>query len=199
MSLELIICHSKLSGGERQRIGIARAILKRPDIILLDEATSAVDTRTEHFIQQGIENLCRQRTTVVIAWVFVTFPMLKANNSSHRLSTVMRADYILVIMGGQIKESGNHHSLLREKGEYFDLWSKQIFHQPKEDDATPSADVVTTETIVQRDQELQSIRDTLRNSLSESVKAAKPQHNLTEGQESPSTAELKTPVSASTS
>ena len=75
----------KLSGGEKQRVAIARAMLKKPEIILLDEATSAVDTDTEHLIQDGFKALCNDRTTFIVA---------------HRLSTIMRADRILVVMNG---------------------------------------------------------------------------------------------------
>ncbi|TAQ86264.1 hypothetical protein B7494_g5424 [Chlorociboria aeruginascens] len=105
----------KLSGGEKQRVAIARAILKKPDIILLDEATSAVDTDTEQTIQEGFKNLCKGRTTFVVA---------------HRLSTIMRADRILVIMNGEVVESGSHDELIHSNGKYHDLWSKQIFVKP---------------------------------------------------------------------
>ncbi|PBP16225.1 ABC transporter [Diplocarpon rosae] len=105
----------KLSGGEKQRVAIARAILKRPNIILLDEATSAVDTETEQLIQAGFKTLCHGRTTFIVA---------------HRLSTVMKADQILVIMNGKIAEHGSHEDLIHIKGKYHDLWSKQIFAKP---------------------------------------------------------------------
>ncbi|PBP22523.1 hypothetical protein BUE80_DR006542, partial [Diplocarpon rosae] len=105
----------KLSGGEKQRVAIARAILKRPNIILLDEATSAVDTETEQLIQAGFKTLCHGRTTFIVA---------------HRLSTVMKADQILVIMNGKIAEHGSHDELIHMKGKYHDLWSKQIFARP---------------------------------------------------------------------
>lgn len=102
----------KLSGGELQRVAIARAILKDPDIVLLDEATSAVDTDTEHKIQLSFESLCRGRTTFIVA---------------HRLSTIMNADRIVVIEQGQILEQGTHYELLAAQGRYADLWSKQGF------------------------------------------------------------------------
>ncbi|RKF54300.1 Heavy metal tolerance protein [Golovinomyces cichoracearum] len=102
----------KLSGGEKQRIAIARVILKRPDILILDEATSAVDTETEQFIQEGLNNLCQGRTTFLVA---------------HRLSTILKADYIYVVMDGEIVEEGSHSSLILENGKYKELWSKQIY------------------------------------------------------------------------
>ncbi|KAK8055277.1 hypothetical protein PG993_000504 [Apiospora rasikravindrae] len=107
----------KLSGGELQRIAIARAILKHPDIVLLDEATSSVDTETEQKIQGGLHALCEGRTTFIVA---------------HRLSTVMNADTIFVVSDGEIAEQGSHEELLERKGKYAELWSKQIFAKPKE-------------------------------------------------------------------
>ena len=101
----------KLSGGEQQRIAIARVILKEPKIILLDEATSAVDSETEGHIQDALRNLVHGRTTFTVA---------------HRLSTVSDADMILVINEGCIVEQGPPHLLLKAKGKYFDLWTKQI-------------------------------------------------------------------------
>ena len=101
----------KLSGGELQRIAIARVILKEPKIILLDEATSAVDSETESYIQDALRNLAHGRTTFTVA---------------HRLSTVSDADMILVIKEGCVVEQGPPHLLLKAKGKYFDLWTKQI-------------------------------------------------------------------------
>ena len=101
----------KLSGGELQRIAIARVILKEPKIILLDEATSSVDSETEGHIQDALRNLTHGRTTFTVA---------------HRLSTVSDADMILVIKEGCIVEQGPPHLLLKAKGIYFDLWTKQI-------------------------------------------------------------------------
>lgn len=101
----------KLSGGEIQRIAIARAILKEPKIILLDEATSAVDSQTEHNIQSALRRLTEGRTTFVIA---------------HRLSTVMDADIMLVIKDGAIIEQGAPKELLKDKeGKFSHLWSLQ--------------------------------------------------------------------------
>ncbi|CEJ83102.1 hypothetical protein VHEMI03130 [[Torrubiella] hemipterigena] len=102
----------KLSGGELQRVAIARAILKRPDIVLLDEATSAVDTDTEQQIQQSFEGLCQGRTTFIVA---------------HRLSTIKNADRIVVVENGSILEQGTHQDLLAAGGRYAYLWSKQGF------------------------------------------------------------------------
>ena len=101
----------KLSGGEKQRIAIARTLLKNPKIVLLDEATSSVDTDTESKIQCALKNLIQGRTTFVVA---------------HRLSTVLDADIVLVIKDGMILEQGSPKALLAAKGKYHDLWRKQI-------------------------------------------------------------------------
>ncbi|KAI4143657.1 MAG: hypothetical protein LQ341_002855 [Variospora aurantia] len=101
----------KLSGGELQRLAIARAILKDPGIILLDEATSSVDTDTESQIQKALFELTKGRTTITVA---------------HRLSTVVDADIILVIKDGTILEQGPPKQLLVAKGKYYDLWCKQV-------------------------------------------------------------------------
>ena len=100
----------KLSGGQRQRIAIARAILANPRILILDEATSNLDTESESFIQQSLGNLMKGRTTFVIA---------------HRLSTIRQADQILVIEQGVIAERGRHEELIEKKGRYFDLYTYQ--------------------------------------------------------------------------
>jgi ABC-type multidrug transport system fused ATPase/permease subunit len=100
----------KLSGGQRQRISIARAILANPKIIILDEATSNLDTESESFIQKSLQALMKDRTTFVIA---------------HRLSTIQKADQILVIEEGNIVERGKHDELLAKKGRYFDLYTYQ--------------------------------------------------------------------------
>lgn len=100
----------KLSGGQKQRVSIARAILADPRILILDEATSSLDSESEAMIQEGLRYLMRGRTTFVIA---------------HRLSTVRRADQILVVEGGQIIERGTHGSLYAAGGRYFDLYTKQ--------------------------------------------------------------------------
>jgi ABC-type transport system involved in Fe-S cluster assembly fused permease/ATPase subunit len=100
----------KLSGGEKQRVAIARTILKAPAILILDEATSALDTKTERDIQAALDEVSRNRTTVVIA---------------HRLSTVVNADEILVLRDGLVAERGNHHALLQHDGLYAQMWSRQ--------------------------------------------------------------------------
>ncbi|KAF7543287.1 hypothetical protein G7Z17_g10856 [Cylindrodendrum hubeiense] len=111
----------KLSGGELQRIAIARAMLKKPDIVLLDEATSSVDTDTEQQIQVSFKRLCQGRTTFIVA---------------HRLSTIMNADRIIVVENGEILQQGNHNELIVSGGRYADLWSKQVFIRPTDDDKT---------------------------------------------------------------
>ncbi len=100
----------KLSGGQRQRISIARALLANPKIIILDEATSNLDTESESFIQKSLQELMKDRTTFVIA---------------HRLSTIIKADQILVIEDGNIVERGKHDELIAKKGRYFDLYTYQ--------------------------------------------------------------------------
>ena len=100
----------KLSGGEKQRVAIARTILKAPSILILDEATSALDTKTERDIQSALDEVSRNRTTVVIA---------------HRLSTVVNADEILVLRDGQVAERGNHAALLASDGIYAQMWNRQ--------------------------------------------------------------------------
>jgi subfamily B ATP-binding cassette protein MsbA len=103
---------SKLSGGQRQRISIARALLKNPPILILDEATSSLDTESEKLVQEAIINLMKNRTSIVIA---------------HRLSTVKHADEILVLEDGQIVENGNHKQLLAINGYYKKYHSLQMF------------------------------------------------------------------------
>ena len=100
----------KLSGGQRQRLAIARAILANPRILILDEATSNLDTESESYIQQSLNELMKGRTTFVIA---------------HRLSTIKRADKILVIEKGEIAESGTHDELIAKEGRYFQLYTYQ--------------------------------------------------------------------------
>jgi len=116
----------KLSGGQRQRISIARAILAEPRILILDEATSSLDSESEQMIQQGLSYLMQGRTTFVIA---------------HRLSTIRRADQIMVMEQGQIVERGTHAQLYAARGRYYDLYTRQhgveenLFLAPGEGDA----------------------------------------------------------------
>ena len=101
----------RLSGGQRQRIAIARGILKNPPLLILDEATSSLDTESEHLVQTAIDNLMAERTVLVIA---------------HRLTTVENADSILVMDSGQIVASGTHQELLSQEGLYTRLYNKQF-------------------------------------------------------------------------
>jgi len=121
----------KLSGGQRQRVSIARAILADPRILILDEATSSLDSESEALIQEGLKYLMQGRTTFVIA---------------HRLSTIRRADQILVVEAGRILERGTHEELYAARGRYYDLYTKQhgmeanLFLAPGEGDEQPAAD-----------------------------------------------------------
>ena len=102
---------TKLSGGEKQRISIARALLKDAPILILDEATSSLDTEAEIEVQEALDNLMRGRTTLVIA---------------HRLSTIRNADRIIALVNGEIVEEGNHDALMEKKGEYYRLYNLQF-------------------------------------------------------------------------
>lgn len=100
----------KLSGGERQRVAIARAMLKDSPILMLDEATSSLDSISEYYIQDAFTELMKGKTTIVIA---------------HRLSTIQKMDRIIVLDNGKIVEQGTHKELLEKSGVYADLWSHQ--------------------------------------------------------------------------
>lgn len=108
----------KASGGERQRLAIARALLRRPRILIFDEATSSLDSLTEEEIAQTLRDLAaaRSRITLLIA---------------HRLSTVMHSDRICVLEKGRIVEQGTHAALLKEKGLYYAMWRQQVGERPK--------------------------------------------------------------------
>jgi ABC-type multidrug transport system fused ATPase/permease subunit len=101
---------NKLSGGQKQRLCIARALYKNPEILILDEATSALDTESEKLVQEALDNLMRDRTSLVIA---------------HRLSTIKNADEIIVLSNGEITERGTHQELLELQGSYYRLCSLQ--------------------------------------------------------------------------
>ncbi len=124
----------KLSGGQRQRVSIARALLADPRILILDEATSSLDSESEAMIQQGLSELLRGRTTFVIA---------------HRLSTIRRADQILVVEDGRIVEHGTHKTLFAAGGRYFEMYTKQhglaenLFLAPGEVPAEAAAETET--------------------------------------------------------
>ncbi len=103
---------NKLSGGQKQRLSIARAVLKNPPVMILDEATSALDTESEKLVQKALENMMKNRTSVVIA---------------HRLSTIQNADTIVVMQRGEIVEQGKHQELIAANGTYKKLVEMQSF------------------------------------------------------------------------
>ncbi|HET8916716.1 MAG TPA: ATP-binding cassette domain-containing protein, partial [Candidatus Binatia bacterium] len=106
----------QLSGGQRQRLAIARALLKDAPILILDEATSALDSDSERMVQEALEHLMTERTTLVIA---------------HRLSTIRNADRIVVLVDGTIAEEGTHEELLARKSEYSRLYSLQMLEEER--------------------------------------------------------------------
>ena len=114
----------RLSGGEKQRLCIARALLKDAPILILDEATSSLDTEAEAIVQKAMDNLMAGRTTFVIA---------------HRLSTVAKADRIIVVVDGRIVEEGRHDDLIARRGAYYKLYHMQFGSGPADAmDGTPS-------------------------------------------------------------
>ena len=112
-----------LSVGQKQLISLARAVLRKPDIFIMDEATSSVDTITEDLIQQGMEHLMANRTSIIIA---------------HRLSTIRKADRIIYIKDGSIAEMGSHRELLKHKGLYHRLYTQQFRQDMALEYGTPS-------------------------------------------------------------
>ncbi len=125
-----------LSVGQKQLISLARAVLARPELFIMDEATSSVDTLTEALIQRGMEALMQGRTSFVIA---------------HRLSTIRRADRILVIENGRIAEQGTHAELLRQRGHYYNLYTQQFRHQLEVQYGVDEEGVVEVEEAVAAD------------------------------------------------
>lgn len=119
-----------LSQGQRQLIAIARAALMQPSVLILDEATSSVDTRTERVIQKAFETLLEGRTSFVIA---------------HRLSTIRNADQVMMLKDGEIIERGTHHSLLEQQGAYYDLYMSQFSNQEDSAKASPQTDPIAGE------------------------------------------------------
>ena len=103
-------CGVRLSGGQKQRISIARVFLKDPEILILDEATSALDTVSEYLVQDALDKLMRDKTTIIIA---------------HRLSTIKNADVIVVLDKGKIVQQGRHDDLMSQPGTYRDLYQTQ--------------------------------------------------------------------------
>jgi ATP-binding cassette subfamily B protein len=122
---------SGLSQGQRQLIAIARVALASPRILILDEATSSVDTRTERIIQKAFEQLLKGRTSFVIA---------------HRLSTIRNADLVMMLVDGEIVERGTHHQLLEQKGAYYDLYMSQFRYQDESEAAPVSSNGSTMPT-----------------------------------------------------
>ena len=102
---------ASLSGGQKQRIAIARALYKQPEILVLDEAISSLDSKSENYIQKTIQNLRQNNKTIIVI--------------AHRLSTIVNADTIVVLDKGKVIEQGNHKNLFEKKGHYYHLWRQQ--------------------------------------------------------------------------
>src|SRR3984893_1776577 len=142
----------KLSGGEKQRVAIARTILKGPPILVLDEATSALDSHTEREIQDALDRVSRNRTTLVIA---------------HRLSTIVAADEIIVLEHGAIVERGTHAALLAARGLYASMWNRQreveeareILESGEEEEAAESGGVAAADKAAAIEPELRADRE----------------------------------------
>jgi len=107
---------ASLSGGQKQRLAIARALYKNPEILILDEATSSLDSESEQYVQETIQYIKKQRKTIIII--------------AHRLSTIVNADKIVVLENGKVTEQGNHEELYAQSGQYYRMWQKQISHCP---------------------------------------------------------------------
>ncbi|MGI6084721.1 MAG: ATP-binding cassette domain-containing protein, partial [Acetivibrionales bacterium] len=118
---------ANLSGGQKQRLAIARAILKKPDIFIMDEATSNLDSISEKAIERTIETVCKGVTTIIIA---------------HRLSTIKRCDRIYVMDDGKIIEMGTHKELMDRRGRYYELWKEQL---PDNEDNKEKMQLITEE------------------------------------------------------
>jgi subfamily B ATP-binding cassette protein MsbA len=140
----------RLSGGQRQRIAIARALLRNPSILILDEATSALDTVSEKLVQQAIDELCQNRTTIVIA---------------HRLSTVQKADQIVVLDKGNIVEIGTHQELLEKNGQYATLYNMQFSDKKEHSDSLNGKALITREDAQVYSYEIRSKLNALVGSL----------------------------------